>query len=841
VKPAARQALTRMAWRDIKRNRWRSLLVIVMIALPITGMTIAGTAMSTIWATGEETATGEMGTAQLALFTDDDPVAAENLIARFPDGTWSARYVWDAETIANGSRLYVHVDDIALDDPVLGPIYRLREGRAPAAPGEIAVSPEVLKRFDANVGDTIELGDDGAPYRIVGTVVRAENLAMPVAIVVPGSLAATPGAYLMGMYGTFPDTVSQESINAVLETIHVGHELRRNFSLGLGTWLTSVGVSLGIGVLVLAETGLIAAAAFVIGTRRQLRTIGLVEATGGETVHARALVLSGGLLLGLVGSVAGVVIGLMIALLLDVTGVLQLLGNRIVGSLSVPWLLPIGAIVLGTVAAIIAAYLPARGASRLSTLRALAGRMPPPRPPGALARWGVIGVVAGVPITMLGVARSYDWAVFLGPGLTIVGFLVTIPFLVSLIGHSATRMPLTARIASRDAGRHGRRTGAAVAAATLALILPVSVSTATLSSDAKWNAEPYMAVDQLVVDLPASADGFFGDAAQSFFSRLETEVLPGAVAAPETYAWQPEESTGGEFGGLGPMPVFASGPMQLVHEGNTVYNMTTTEAVYVGGADLLYVVHGEAALDKLEAGYAVAVVDGLVDHGVVHVEDPFSTDFTANGLPTRDIAAVDASTGVYTTSGGDVPKLIISPERAKELGFHTEPASRAVVRATSPVTDEQLANVKSLASEFAGVSVFGLADTRYGSGPLRAALLAFAAVIALAIIAVAVALVAAESRRDRAILAAVGAAPNTRRFVAGYRALLLTGLAGWLAIPAGFLPVTVIQISSREHYPFVVPWLTFAAVAVLLPVVAGAAGALFSRRPATAQMLRPIA
>jgi hypothetical protein len=86
-----------------------------------------------------------------------------------------------------------------------------------------------------------------------------------------------------------------------------------------------------------------------------------------------------------------------------------------------------------------------------------------------------------------------------------------------------------------------------------------------------------------------------------------------------------------------------------------------------------------------------------------------------------------------------------------------------------------------------------------------------------------------------------GSAPNTRRFVAGYRAMLLAGLAGWLAIPAGFLPVTLIQLASRQDYPFVVPWTAFAVVGIMLPLIAGAVGALFSRRPPTAQMLRPIA
>jgi putative ABC transport system permease protein len=446
----------------------------------------------------------------------------------------------------------------------------------------------------------------------------------------------------------------------------------------------------------------------------------------------------------------------------------------------------------------------------------------------------MVGIAAGIPITVLGALRHNDWGLFAGPALTILGFLVAIPFLVAMIGRNATRMPLTARLAARDTGRHGRRTGAAVAAATVALILPVAVSTATLSSDAKWNSEPGMAADQLLVDLPASPDGFDGAPVQSFFTRLEHEVLPGAIAAPVIQALQPEDPNY-PF----PNPVFAEGPQVLLNDGGVDTYVSVTEIIYVGGADLLYAVHGETHVDDLEAGYAVAVVDGIVHDGVARVEDPALTEVTSNGMPTRDIRAVDAATGLYNVSNGTVPKLIITPERAEELGYRTEPTSRALVRAAAPITDDQLAAAKAVAADIPGVAVYGLADTRYSSRPLRAAILAFTTAVALAIIAVAIALVSAESRRDRAILAAMGADSAIRRSVAGYRALLMTGLAAWLAIPAGFVPITLIQLASREGYPFAVPWLAFAVVGLLLPVLAGAIGALASRRPPTTQMLRP--
>ena len=835
MKLTPRRAMARMAWRDARRNRWRSLLVIAMIGLPILGLTAAGAIVATTTPTAEEQATGQMGNADLAIYHWDEAFTAEEVVAGLPDGTWSLRYAWEPHTIAGGALQHVSVEDVGLTDPVLAPIYELTSGTAPASATEIAVSPAVLERFGVDVGDSIELGADGGAYRIVGTVIKPEQLGRAVAVVAPGSLAANPDAYVVGIFVDFAAGTPQSTIYTAGDEVGVGaRSLREGFSLDAGSSLTGVGLSFAVTALVLAETGLVAAAAFVVGTQRQLRTIGIVGATGGEPRHTRALVLSGGVLLGLAGSIIGVVAGLAVALAFSATQILDTATGRVNGPLTVPLLLPVGAIVLGTMAAVGAAYAPARAATRVATMSALAGRTPPPRPAGALARWGLVGVAAGVPLTAWGAIGHIDLWLFVGPAITITGFLVAIPLLVTLVGRMASRLPLAARIAARDTSRHGRRTGAAVAAATVALILPVAVATSTLSSDARRDATPTMAADQLVISIPQSDEAGDAETFERFVDRLHDEVLPGSVASPAPFALYSDEwdiPPDIDF-----IPVHAQGPPQLLREGDDVIEVTQAEIVSIGDRDLLFTLHAEAFADELEAGYAIAVIDGMVDDGVVHIENPSGTFET--GPYSLDIAAVDASTGLF--GSGQIPGLIISPARAAELGFDPLPANQVVVRAAAPIDDDQLSSAKALASDFPGFHVRGLADTKFGSGPLRAAILAFTAVVALGIIAVAVALISAESRRDRAILAAVGASPQTRRAVAGSRALLLTALAGILAVPAGFLPITVIQLASREGYPFVVPWVAITTVCLGLPLLAGVAATALSRRPPAAQMLRPL-
>jgi putative ABC transport system permease protein len=517
------------------------------------------------------------------------------------------------------------------------------------------------------------------------------------------------------------------------------------------------------------------------------------------------------------------------------TPFLDQIAGRVTGPLSVPPLLPVGAVILGTVAATLAAYAPARAAARLDTVDALAGRTPPPRPAGALARWGLVASALGLGLIAYATISKSNSMLTVGMFLGIGGFLFAIPFLVTLVGRIATRLPLGARIAARDTARHGRRTGPAVAAATLALILPIAVATATLSADAKESGTPAMADDQLVISIPQTNQGADAATVQAFLARLEAEVLPGAVVAAAPNAGYSEAIYGvlDDYGGHpGDMPVYAQGPP--IDDGNgslMIYGAVVT----VGGPDLLYTLHAEASTQHLNDGYAVVLAERVVDGGIVRVENPFAQH---DGDWTFDIPAVEASPG-YVGSG-QVPDLVISPERAVELGFEAQQPYWVMVRATEPIADENLAAAKELASTFPGISVRGLTDTLYSEGPLRLIILAFTGVIALAIIGVAVALVAAESRRDQAILAAVGASPRTRRAIAGNRALLLTLLAAILAVPAGFLPITVIQTASNNGYPIVFPWSAVAVVLILLPLLAGLAAGFASRQPSETQMLRPI-
>jgi hypothetical protein len=98
----------------------------------------------------------------------------------------------------------------------------------------------------------------------------------------------------------------------------------------------------------------------------------------------------------------------------------------------------------------------------------------------------------------------------------------------------------------------------------------------------------------------------------------------------------------------------------------------------------------------------------------------------------------------------------------------------------------------------------------------------------------ALALTAAESRDERALLEAVGAPPAVRRSLAAWQALLLPALATLLAVP-GALALSYVLFRHEADAGFRIPWLAVALLVVSLPLASAGltwlGTALIGRKP----------
>jgi putative ABC transport system permease protein len=539
-------------------------------------------------------------------------------------------------------------------------------------------------------------------------------------------------------------------------------------------------------------------------------------AAGGEPSHARAVVLLTGTTLGLAGASIGSAVG--VCLVYAAHPLLEGVLGRVVGPVRINPPVLLGAVLMGTLAATVAAFGPARSVAKLSIVEALAGRSAPPRPPGRVAAFGAVILVAGGTATAW--ATVSDSNVVLAGGLIamLLGVLLAIPMLIAVVGKVASRLPLAPRLAARDAARHGRRTGAAVAAAVIALGIPIAVSTWSGSEEVYERRSPRLGDDQLLF---GTIDGGPGIEPESLAADVKT-AFPDAVLVPLRNAVIPAKRPGSEA-----LVVYAHGGTDPTTN-HTVYAWE----LFIGDADLLSALHAEGGEDALAQGKAVVLGGfGTEKSGIVRVETP---SHRGRGVK---VPAVSISSPSYFLES--VPRIVISEATASQLGLAQEETSQYLLTAPRSVSSEEIELARAIAAEHPGFLVLSAEDYLPRFALVRAAVTGASILLSLAILAVAVALVVSESRRSHQILAAVGAGPMTHRKVVASTSALLALIAAVLAVPAGIFPTLVVQASSGAGRPLVIPWATIATVVMLAPLASGALAGLMSRSPRLGSLLSP--
>ncbi|MEU4168679.1 FtsX-like permease family protein [Streptomyces sp. NPDC026665] len=239
------------------------------------------------------------------------------------------------------------------------------------------------------------------------------------------------------------------------------------------------GIAFLVGIFLIINT-------FSMLVAQRTREIGLMRAIGSSRKQVNRSVLAEALFLGVTGSVLGVGAGIGIAV-----GLMKLMGmtgmNLSTDDLTVTWTTPVIGMVLGVVVTVLAAYLPARRAGKVSPMAALRDAGAP-----ADAKAGVVRAVLGLLLTGAGGAGLYlaadatkasEGSMWLGLGvvLSLLGFVVIGPLLASGVVRVLGAVLLRAfgpvgRMAERNALRNPRRTGATGAALMIGLALVACLS-----------------------------------------------------------------------------------------------------------------------------------------------------------------------------------------------------------------------------------------------------------------------------------------------------------------------------------------------------------------------------
>jgi putative ABC transport system permease protein len=455
-------------------------------------------------------------------------IAGERPDAPPPDDRTVARVTGAREVLAtndgalrllrsDGRSRQVQVVEADLGSPLAPAVLGvLTDGRLPQGPDEVVVTRAVLRDTGVALGGALLVAGTERQLVVVGTLRRpGEPAGEPVEATVVGlpGLRPADGTVEGSSWSLrttqpllWPDVVRLNEQGFVVRSRAVAEDpppdsevpLLRNKAAPTLDAAAFVVLAAGMGLL---EVVLLAGPAFAVGARRSKRVLALLAATGGDRRQVRDVVLAQGLVLGLLGAAVGVTLG--IGLGLVALPLLERLDDTIFPD---PVIRPMELLALGgvgVVTAVLAALLPARGVSRQDVSLALAGRREPVRTRARVPVLGVALTAAGFAGVLAGVDQRSAVGILAGAALGQVGLVLCTPTLVRLVGRTGRFLPLTPRLAVRDAARNVGRTAPAVAAvmAAVAGVVASSIFAASLSERDARSYTPRLPSGQVQVEL----------------------------------------------------------------------------------------------------------------------------------------------------------------------------------------------------------------------------------------------------------------------------------------------------------------------------------------------------
>ncbi|MDT0310496.1 FtsX-like permease family protein [Streptomyces sp. DSM 44917] len=445
----------------------------------------------------------------------------------------------------------------------------IAEGEVPGGPGEVMLDGDTAEDSGLGVGDRLRLITVFGTHDATITGIADFLVTNPGAAIVYTDLATAQEILLGGeeafttVYvdstGAVTDEALRDAVAAVvgadtykLQTAAEYIEENRDeigeiLSIMEYVLLGFAGVSLLVGIFLIVNT-------FSMLVAQRTREIGLMRAIGANRRQINRSVLTEALLLGLLGSAAGFAAG--IGLAVGLMRLMSLLGmNLSTSDLTVEWSVPVTGLVLGVIVTLLAAYIPARRAGRISPMAALSDAGMP-----GDVRAGRVRAAVGASLTLAGLAALAGTAsaedaaggsglLGLGVVASLVGLILVGPALVGLVvrGIAAVLLRIfgpVGRLAERNALRNPRRTGATASALMigLALVAGLSVVGSSMVASATQEIDESLGADYIVQTanflpiLPEAAqavDGVEGLARVTPFTEAEADVTTPDGAAHE--------------------------------------------------------------------------------------------------------------------------------------------------------------------------------------------------------------------------------------------------------------------------------------------------------------------
>jgi putative ABC transport system permease protein len=845
----------RLARRDARRAKGRTALVAVMVGLPVLAIVGADTLYATNEVSAVEALPARLGSADVSIEgLSREPVRVDPVqgsVFEYPeaaDPPWTLDEVRGhlpagAEVVerqvgqvayrtgAGYATVQGFADD--LTDPIRAGAFHLVEGRVPVRDGEVAVSRGLTDR-GIGVGDRLELTRDDVTATVVGVIRSDAGDPAPYLVLAPGQdrlLTSASTEFFAAVPGGLDWPAVQElnrlglvvlSREVVQDPPPEAEYLPAGYRIGADPAALAV-IALVVASLLL-EVVLLAGPAFAVGLRRRRRDLALLAASGGTPADLRRAVLASGLLLGAGAAVVGALLG--VALARVAIPILESGWDASFGPFEVPVLHAVAVVVAGGLAGLAAAAVPARQAARTDVVTALTGRRATVRRSWRLPVLGFVVAAAGLGLTVLG-AQGTELAVAGGAVLLVLGLVVATPWLVGLLAPLARRLPTAGRLAVRDATRNRSRTAPAVAAvmATVAGVTALAIGSASDSAQGRRDYVPTAPMGAATVSMFAGDTASWDAAERAMEQRVPGRPVRRIQAAAAA--------------GTDPVSLWVAAPgctgtqgeCMWFPEGMNPYNPILGDVVVLDADTLAATTAPEvraAALAAHRAGRMLVFGRGARDAAGAVTLQATRYDATAE----RAMGSVTLpATEIGASGGGPLPvpaTVVVPPALVDRLPTPVATTALLVGGPDAPVTEAEEAALREAITAITPDSSVHV--ERGWWDPLwvaRLLLVVVGGVLVLVATLTATGLAMADARPDLATLAAVGAAPSTRRRMAMAAAAVIGGTGALLGLLVGLAPgiavaypLTSNDYGNGAHPLVVVPWEILGAVGVAVPLLA---------------------
>ena len=855
--------LSRLAWRDMTQHRYRSMVIVMLIALPVIFVTAMGTALEAQYLTPNDQIRDILGDADFIVERIDnwDGHCRQDGLSRRSCGD-SAVDSTPAELETEQSKA---LEKLTLADHEL---HRMRTARQPLrwgqtwvnvrvygidltsmlnrrlvipntpmpAAGEMWASANTAKQLDWQVGTTVSM--NGRQYLLTG-LVRSSKTWEPEVWVRPESSLVVSGTFPTYFVRGPQLTAAQvDHLNDMGLAVVSRTALSGDYSIGVRTQLLAQILTGGALVALISAT--VAASAFVICAQRQRQTLSILGTTGAVERQLVGIVLQQGLVLGLTGSILGAVLGC--------GGANFVIWLQDLNSLDYPvpmsfrWRYALCAIVMGMVASLMASWLPARQVASTNPLRGVRDVLRPPRRLGD--RWVILVLSVLAFAVMIVVPRSTsaghsatqlaDSEVLLPVLLSVMllypAVLMTIPWVLHWSVGKFPRRRVYATLALRDMDRHRERASACVAASMAVMTLFSSVLCIGGFVD-------QVDVDHYTPKLPSNV------------AVLESTLAPGRPV-PEAVRTQQVAVVQAT---VGPVDHVAeelirqpgcrrrSGCDILTAQVSSAGALPASEESHTGllevtGSQIPIVVDDDGSLYTIITGHEpdAAVLDALHRGPVVLNHDQLEDGkltvgmFSEAATQLSQVQQVDAFRAPSHTEATQVPVLIGRDAAARLLGVADQDVQTSEgdmwARVPQGVSahDRRTINRSLMAASGptstlvmdSGPSRMGRTIVNRGTG--------IAIVMLMAIGMLTTVLTLTDSRPQRETLSSIGASRESMRRMTAIQTLISTLVGHVSGAVVGAVPPLIALSLLRRHATLTwVPWGQLAGLVFGVPIVLG--------------------